>query len=64
MSFYDIEGTLIGGDSFTYSAPNYDGILEWRGWHSNIPVHLTTISGAWVVHDSSADHRRAGTDGY
>jgi hypothetical protein len=49
FSFYDGSGGLIGTDTVTYS--NFRGALEWRGWHSTVPIKRMTYTGFGVAAD-------------
>ena len=52
FGFYDSQGSLIGTQSFTYTAPNNNGTLEWQGWHSTVPISSVEWTGHWVANDS------------
>lgn len=52
FSFYNSQGSLIGSKSFTYTAPNNNGTLEWQGWHSTVPISSVEWTGHWVANDS------------
>jgi hypothetical protein len=52
FGFYDSQGSLIGTQSFTYTAPNFNGTLEWQGWHSTVPISSVEWTGHWVANDS------------
>jgi hypothetical protein len=52
FSFYNAGGGLIGTDSFTYTRAGIDGVLEWAGWQSTVPIGRVEYSGGWVVNDS------------
>ena len=52
FTFFDNNGAVIWSDSFHYVSPGNDGSLQWRGWHSEGPIHALRFSGYWVVNDS------------
>ncbi len=52
VQFFDTAGMLISSESFTYSrAPVADGLLEWHGWHSSVPIKRVIYPGDGVTTD-------------
>jgi hypothetical protein len=50
VQFFDPFGAPIGVDTFSYIRPA-DGILEWHGWTSTIPIKRLTYTEDRVVVD-------------
>jgi hypothetical protein len=43
LRFYDSSDALIAAETFTYTRSQFgDGILEWHGWMSNVPIKRVT----------------------
>lgn len=56
LSYYDEMGSLVASTSFSYTrsqAQGYtaDGMLEWHGWHFDVPVLSIAFSGNFVALD-------------
>lgn len=52
VSFFDESGGLIGTELFSYSRSLYgDGLLEWHGWSSTVPIKTITYTEDFVVID-------------
>lgn len=52
VSFFDESDGLIGTEDFAYSRSEYaDGLLEWHGWSSTVPVSRITCTEDGVVID-------------
>ena len=52
FDFFDSTNTLIDSKSFTYSRTGIgDGLLEWHGWSSTVPIKSLTYTGDYVVND-------------
>lgn len=52
LAFRDVSGNLIGAPNFTYTrSAQGDGLLEWHGWRSGVPVKSVTYSGDFVAID-------------
>ena len=53
VSFFDSSLALIGSDSFSYSrSTTGDGLLEWHGWSSTVPILQVSIVGNIVKLDA------------
>ena len=52
LSFFDTLGAPIARDTFTYFRPGRDGVLEWHGWASTVPIASLEYSGDYVVNDA------------
>ena len=52
FTFYDSQGLSIGTADPIYDLPDYNGTLEWWGWHSSEPIYSITYSGTAVANDS------------
>ena len=50
VQFFDESDLLIGTDVLSYSRPG-DGVLEWHGWVSDIPVMKVVYAEDYVVID-------------
>jgi hypothetical protein len=52
ISFFDASSALIGTENFNYSRTFAgDGLLEWHGYHSTIPIKSLSYTGRYVVTD-------------
>ena len=52
FDFFDGANNLIDSKSFTYSRTGIgDGLLEWHGWSSTVPIKSLTYTGDYVVND-------------
>jgi hypothetical protein len=50
VQFFDESDILIGTDVLSYSRPG-DGVLEWQGWASDIPIKKIVYAEDYVVID-------------
>lgn len=50
ISFFDSDNQLLSTELVNYSRPN-DGVLEWHGWNSTIPIKRITYSEDHVTID-------------
>jgi hypothetical protein len=51
VTFFSQTGELIGADVFSYSRP-HDGLLEWHGWRSSVPIKSVTYTEDVVAIDA------------
>ncbi|MBU0717193.1 MAG: hypothetical protein KJ749_03010 [Planctomycetes bacterium] len=52
ISFFDEVDALVATEVFEYSRSEYeDGVLEWHGWSSTIPIHKITCAEDKLVMD-------------
>lgn len=52
VSFFNESDGLIGTELFSYSRSQYgDGLLEWHGWSSTVPISKITYTEDFVVID-------------
>lgn len=52
LSFFDVSNQLIDTEAFSYSrSSNVDGLLEWHGWSSTVPLKRITYSEDRVAID-------------
>ena len=54
LDFFDGANNLIDSKTFTYSrsGTGRDGLLEWHGWSSTVPIQSLTYTGDYVVNDA------------
>jgi hypothetical protein len=52
LNFFDETGNSIGSEGFTFIRPLHDGVLEWHGWFSSVPIGSLTYTEDGVAVDS------------
>ena len=52
VKLFDTGNAQIGSDQiFNYSRPGKDGLLEWHGWQSSVPIQKVTFESNFPVAD-------------